>query len=230
MSNELVTVNDIQKMAEAVAKSNLFGVKTPEQAMALMLIAQAEGSHPAIAVRDYHIIQNKPSLKADAMMARFQAAGGEVAWIKYTDEEVSGRFSHPQGGEVVITWTIEQAKHIGLTSKDSWKNYPRAMLRARVISEGIRTVYPGVVVGVYTPEEVADDNGKGEVIEAQAEELITDQQAADICALLDEIGREKYEPKFLTWLKVGSIEQIPAASFKDVIEKAESIRAKKATA
>ena len=30
------------------------------------------------------------------------------------------------------------------------------MLRARVISEGIRAVFPGCVVGVYTPEEVAD--------------------------------------------------------------------------
>jgi hypothetical protein len=30
------------------------------------------------------------------------------------------------------------------------------MLRSRCISEGIRTVYPGVTVGVYTPEEVQD--------------------------------------------------------------------------
>jgi hypothetical protein len=30
------------------------------------------------------------------------------------------------------------------------------MLRARCISEGIRAVYPGCVVGVYTPEEVQD--------------------------------------------------------------------------
>jgi hypothetical protein len=30
------------------------------------------------------------------------------------------------------------------------------MLRARVISEGIRSVYPGVIVGEYTPEEVGD--------------------------------------------------------------------------
>jgi hypothetical protein len=30
------------------------------------------------------------------------------------------------------------------------------MLRARVVSEGIRTVFPGCVVGVYTPEEVND--------------------------------------------------------------------------
>jgi len=30
------------------------------------------------------------------------------------------------------------------------------MLRSRVISEGIRAVFPGCVVGVYTPEEVQD--------------------------------------------------------------------------
>ena len=38
MSN-IVPVDQIQTMATAVAKSGLFGVKTPEQAMALMLIA-----------------------------------------------------------------------------------------------------------------------------------------------------------------------------------------------
>jgi hypothetical protein len=152
----LVPMQDIERMGMAVAKSNLFGIKTQEQAVALMLIAQAEGLHPAIAARDYHVIQGRPALKADAMLARFQAAGGKVDWKTYTDAEVTGVFSHPNGGSVTLTWTLEQAKRIGLAGKDNWKNYPRAMLRARVISEGIRTVYPGAVVGVYTPEEVED--------------------------------------------------------------------------
>ena len=47
MTTELVTIGDIERMAAAVAKSGLFGVKQPEQAMALMLVAQAEGLHPA---------------------------------------------------------------------------------------------------------------------------------------------------------------------------------------
>lgn len=169
----LIPVNEIQTMASAVAKSGLFGIKTPEQAMALMLIAQAEGLHPAIAARDYHVIQGRPALKADAMLARFQAAGGKVKWTDYTESCVTGVFSHPQGGEVSVTWTIEQAKKLGYLSKDNWKNFPRAMLRARCISEGIRTVYPGVVVGVYTPEEVevldepkarVEDMGTAEVV------------------------------------------------------------------
>lgn len=154
--NQLIPVNEIQTMAVAVVKSQLFGMKTVEQATALMLIAQAEGYHPALAARDYHIIQGRPTLKAETMMARFQQQGGKVEWKTLTDKEVTATFSHPSGGSATITWTFEQAKQAGLTNKDNWKNYPRAMLRARVVSEGIRTVYPGVVLGVYTPEEVQD--------------------------------------------------------------------------
>jgi hypothetical protein len=143
-------------MALAVAKSGLFGVKTADQAMALMLIAQAEGLHPAIAARDYHVINGRPTLKADAMLARFQTAGGSVRWGEYTDRRVVGTFSHPQGGSVEVAWTVEMATSAGLTKNPTWKSYPRQMLRARCISEGIRTVFPGVVVGTYTPEEAED--------------------------------------------------------------------------
>lgn len=155
MSN-LIPVDQIQTMAMSIAKSGLFGVKTPDQAMALMLIAQAEGMHPAIAARDFHIINGRPALKADAMLARFQTAGGKVKWGKYTDEAVSATISHPQGGEVEVEWTYKMAERAGLTKNPTWKQYPRQMLRARVISEGIRTVFPGVAVGVYTPEEVEE--------------------------------------------------------------------------
>jgi hypothetical protein len=150
----LVPLNDIKEMAEVAAKSKMFGFKSPDEAMAIMLLCQAENLHPAIAMRDFHVIQGRPALKADAMLARFQNSGGAVKWEEYTDERVTGTFSHPAGGSVTVTWTFEMAKKIGLTGKDNWKNYARAMLRARCISEGVRTVYPGCVVGVYTPEEV----------------------------------------------------------------------------
>jgi hypothetical protein len=178
MSTALVPVADIEKMAVAIAKSKMFGMKTADEAFALMLIAQAEGMHPAIAARDYHVIQGRPTLKADAMLARFQNAGGKVQWDVYTDAEVTGTFSHPSGGSLKLTWTFAQAKTIGLTGKDNWKNYPRAMLRARCISEGIRTVYPGCVVGTYTAEELeeipkAKDMGMVEEVVAAVEEVQT---------------------------------------------------------
>ena len=155
MSN-LIPVDQIQTMALSVAKSGLFGIKTPDQAFALMLIAQAEGLHPAIAARDYHVINGRPTLKADAMLARFQTAGGKVEWKEYSEKTARAVISHPQGGSVEVEWTLAMAEKAGLTKNPTWKQYPRQMLRARVISEGIRTVFPGVAVGVYTPEEVED--------------------------------------------------------------------------
>jgi hypothetical protein len=152
----LVPWNEQERMAKAIAKCGFFGLKDETQVLALMAVAQAEGRHPASVAKDYHIIQNRPALKADAMLARFQSAGGKVEWTKYTDEVVTGVFSHPQGGSLAVSWTLAQAKAIGLATKDNWRLYPRAMLRARVISEGIRSVYPGVIVGEYTPEEVGD--------------------------------------------------------------------------
>jgi hypothetical protein len=171
MSNLVVaqnhSISEVSQMAKAVASSNLFGVKTPDQALALMLLAQAEGLHPMVAARDYHIIEGRPSMKADAMLARFQLAGGKVKWLALTDTKVIGEFTHEAGGSATIEWDIDRAKQAGLGGKGNWNKYPRQMLRARVISEGIRTVYPACVVGVYTPEEVQDfEQPRGGVYEA----------------------------------------------------------------
>ena len=152
------TLDALERAAAYIVRSGLFGVKRTEEAVALMLLAQAEGLHPMRAVQEYHIINGRPALRADAMLARFLQAGGRVEWHTLTDERAEATFSHPQGGSVRIAWTLEDAKRAGLIQKpgSNWDKYPRAMLRARVVSEGVRTVYPGVVVGVYTPEEVAD--------------------------------------------------------------------------
>ena len=156
MSN-IIPFTEMQSMADAIAKSGLFGMKDSNSVLALMAVAQAEGLHPATAARDFHIIQGRPALKADAMLARFQNAGGKVDWTEYTDNRVTGVFTHPNGGSLAVTWTLEQATKIGLNKPGSgWQKFPRAMLRSRCISEGIRSVFPGSVTGFYSPEEVAD--------------------------------------------------------------------------
>ena len=184
MSN-IVPFQEMQSMAEAIAASGLFGMKDKNSVLALMAVAQSEGLHPATAARDFHIIQGRPALKADAMLARFQNAGGKVDWKEYTDDKVTGVFSHPNGGELAVTWTIDQASKIGLVKPGSgWQKFPRAMLRSRCISEGIRSVFPGSVTGFYTPEEVETftppkDLGKvdevtGEIAAPTIENIIED--------------------------------------------------------
>ena len=180
MSN-LVTFQDMDQMAGAIAASGLFGMKDKNSVLALMAVAQAEGLHPATAARDFHIIQGRPALKADAMLARFQNAGGKVDWKDYTDEKVTGVFSHPNGGELAVTWTIEQATRIGLVKPGSgWQKFPRAMLRSRCISEGIRSVFPGSVTGFYSPEEVADFEPAKPINPITIDEIKSDEITVDV--------------------------------------------------
>lgn len=164
MSNALVTssaqppaftLGDMERIAHAFAASKLFGVQTPEQALALCLVAHAEGRHPAIAAQDYNIINGRPSKKADAMLRDFIASGGRVEWHTLSDQAAEATFAHPQGGTVRIGWDHERAKAAGINNP-MWRKYPRQMLRSRVVSEGVRTVCPGATSGMYVPEEVQD--------------------------------------------------------------------------
>lgn len=147
---------EMERLAKSVAASRLFGIQTIDQALVLMAISQAEGRHPALAARDYDIIQNRPSKKAEAMQRDFLAAGGTVKWSELSDTRASAVFSHPQGGTVTIEWDMKRAALAGLAGKDMWKKFPRQMLRSRCISEGVRTVFPAATSGMYVPEEVRD--------------------------------------------------------------------------
>lgn len=147
--------DEIERMADHIVRSRLFGLTSVDQVVALMLMAEAEGRHVASAMQDYSVIQGKPSLKAEAMLARFQQAGGRVKWTCLTDERVAAIFSHAQCEPVEIDWDMARAKQAQLANP-MWKKYPRQMLRARVISEGVRTAFPGALGGMYAPEEVMD--------------------------------------------------------------------------
>jgi hypothetical protein len=157
MSNELTPLpfDQMQALALSIAKSGMFGIRTPDQAMVLMSIAQAEGRHPALAARDYHIINNSPSKKSEAMLRDFLGAGGRVQWRELSDQAAEATFSHPQGGEATIRWDAARVAQAGL-SNPMHKKFPRQMLRSRVVSEGVRTIWPMATGGMYAPEEAAE--------------------------------------------------------------------------
>jgi hypothetical protein len=175
---------EMQQLALSIAKSNLFGMKTPDQALVLMSIAQAEGRHPALAARDYDIIQGRPSKKAEAMLRDFIEGGGKVEWHALTDEIADATFTHPQGGSVRISWDMKRAERAGLGKKDNYKAYPRQMLRSRTVSEGVRTVWPMATSGLYVSEEAADMPARepphnGPTLEHEAEPPKRETQESD---------------------------------------------------
>jgi hypothetical protein len=148
------SMNDIAKVAHAIATGGLFGSRDPNAVLTLCLLAHAEGQHPAVVFRDYHIIQGKPAKKADAMLRDFINAGGKVEWHQLDDTKADATFTHPSGS-ARIDWTLDRARQAKIANP-MWQKYPRQMLRSRVISEGVRTVYPGATSGLYEENEVHD--------------------------------------------------------------------------
>ena len=151
-----MSMTEMNHLAKAISESKMFGMQNQQQALVLMALCQSEGKDPIQAVRQFHVINGKPAMRADAMLAEFQRQGGKVAWGDRTNTSVTGTFSHPSGGDVTVTWTLKDAETAQLLGNPTWKKFPRQMLTARVVSEAIRTILPGVVAGIYTPEEVHD--------------------------------------------------------------------------
>jgi len=158
-----MTIPEVSSMAAAVAKSRLFpGLETTEQAFALMMICNAEGLHPMKALARYHIIKGRPTWKSSALLSAFKERGGHVCFTERTATKVEAVFEK-DGEKQIITWTIEMAKAAGLATKDVWISYPRQMLTARVISEGVGLMDPGILGGMNTEEIERDlpDNDEG---------------------------------------------------------------------
>lgn len=149
-------IKDVETMANVVARSGLFGVKDPTQAMALMLLCQAEGLHPMAACRQYHVIQGRASMTSQTMMSRFLQMGGKQEIHSLSDETAEITLTHPAGGSARIQWTIEMAKKAGLAGKDNWKSHPRSMLLRRAQAEAVRAVAPFILEGLPTEDEAVE--------------------------------------------------------------------------
>jgi len=174
MTNDLATrprteLDEMTALAESAARSNYFpGIKTTDQALTLMALCRSEGLDPMQALRRYHLIETRdektnttrcfPVMRADAMQAEFQRQGGRIEWVRYDAELCDAVFSHPVHAPkgVRITFSIDDAKRAGLAHRAVWQKHPANMLRSRCVTNGIRMVMPGVVVGIYTEDEILE--------------------------------------------------------------------------
>ena len=171
----LVPFSDMEKMAAVMAKTEMFG-KNASQLLALMLVAQAEGIHPARAAQEYDVIQGRPALRAQAALGRFQETGGHIKWLKRSETEAEAEFTHPRGDSVTARWDIDKAKKRGLADRPNWKSMPGVMLMWRTISEGIRFCYPSCLNRMYIEYEVEDMD---EMKPAVPEDIIEMQKVTD---------------------------------------------------
>lgn len=154
--HRMTSLEEMQAFAEVAVRSRFYGFKSADEMLPLMMIAQSQGRSFTSVVEEYSVINGRPALKSESMLARFQKAGGHIQWTELSDKRCAAIFSHPQCSPVEVDWDMERAKAAGLAGRDMWKKFARNMLKARVISDGVRTAYPACLGGVYTPEELGD--------------------------------------------------------------------------
>lgn len=116
------------------------------------------------AVTNIHVISGKPTMSADLMVALARNAGHKVRFHTAPDgKAVKAELIRADDPDFVFesVWTWDRAVAAKLTGKDTWKNFPQAMLRARAASEVIRQGASEVLVGViYTPDELGAEVDK----------------------------------------------------------------------
>jgi hypothetical protein len=64
---------------------------------------------------------------------------------------------HPNGDKHTETFTIEDAKRAGLSSNSNYSKFPKAMLRSRAITAGLKSIGWEGAVGAYDPDELRSE-------------------------------------------------------------------------
>ncbi len=152
---------EVQEMAKALAKSNLLpdALKGKEADVMVQILAGQElGMAPMASIRGVHIVQGKPLLSADTMVALVLGSGlcEYFSLVEETATQVT--YETKRNGSPTparATWSDQDTKDAGLNTKDNWRLHKKQMRRARARAILARDVYPDVLAGCYDPDEIA---------------------------------------------------------------------------
>jgi hypothetical protein len=182
----------IKTLGGAIFKSGIFGLDKPEQGEVLAMQCLAERKSPLELARTYHFIQGQLAIRSDALLAKFHQAGGSVTWTTRSDTEVVASFKRGVSSANIVA-TIDEyiangtaTKADGKTLKDNWRKWPRRMLTARAISEGVRLIAPECCFGVYVAEEI--ESKTLEVVPTTLAELIPPSKVEKAIEILIKAG------------------------------------------
>lgn len=168
IKHEQLPLNEIATISKTFAESGMFAdAKSAAQAMVKIYAGQEIGIPPFSAMSGIHVIQGKPVMGAGIIASRVKGSGKyDYRVIEHSEKNCSIDFYQ---GEIKIgnsSFSIEDAKKAGTKNLDK---FPRNMLFARAISNGVKWYCPDVFAGpVYVPEEMPQvtEDVKAEIITA----------------------------------------------------------------
>ena len=221
MQNEVTTINttDMMNISKAFYESGMFtDIKSAAQAMVKISAGAEMGIPPFAAMSGIHIIQGKPTIGAGLMAANVKASNKyDYKVIEQTDKVCSIDFYKGKEKLGNSTFTYEDAKKAGTKNLDK---FPKNMLFARAISNGVKFYTPDVFSGpVYTPEEF--DVVTQDVEHTDIKEEVT--HAVEKLTLLTTVDELKEFKKILPAYIVKDASFVEAATFRYNLIMAEAI-------
>jgi hypothetical protein len=167
-----VSATEALSLGETFAKSGMFpDIKTAQQAVVKIMAGQEIGIPPFAAMSGIHIIGGKPTIGAGLIASAVKGSGKYDFRVVEQSEKVCS-IDFYQGKEKIgnSTFTIEEAKKAGTKNLDK---FPKNMLFARAISNGVKWFTPDVFSGpVYVPEEMES------VVTEEAQAVVIDTAEA----------------------------------------------------
>jgi hypothetical protein len=173
METAIVPLNDTLQLGKVLAESGFFAdSRSASQAVVKVLAGREIGFGPVASMTGINIIQGRVSLSANIMAAAVKRSGRYNFRVREMTEAVCKIEFFERNGDKwesigVSAFTDTDARKAGTKNMDK---YPRNMLYARAMSNGVRWYCPDVTGGpVYTPEELgAQVDGDGDVIDTTA--------------------------------------------------------------
>lgn len=163
------TLEEAFRLAGALAASGLApaSMSRPEQIMVAIMAGAELGLAPFQSVQSFAVINGRPTLWGDSLMAVVRARGVKVKeWI---DGDGDGLTAHclvtrpDTGEEIAREFTVAEAKHaklwgkVGANGKPTpWVTHPRRMLQMRARAFALRDGCADMLRGVQVREEVED--------------------------------------------------------------------------
>ncbi len=168
---ELARITLMSQMYEASSFNNSKNPQSAGDFFLIMMKGLELGVAPMAAVDTINIISGKPTLDAKGMLAIVKSSGLlENIDIDSTKERCIVTVKRKNQSEQIISFTIEDAKQfkttawvngsrkqIPLAEKDNWKSQPEVMLKWRAVTKAMREVFPDILSGLYTQEELEPD-------------------------------------------------------------------------
>lgn len=157
------SMTEAKTLAGMMHESRLFlgSYGHPAAILSTILAGRELGLQAMAALRGIHIVEGRPALSASLMVALILRSGLAEYFrpVSLSTESVTFETKRKGRGEkpITYTYTLDEARAAGLVKeKSGWAKNPQDMLVARASSKLARLVYPDLLFGLYTPEELRE--------------------------------------------------------------------------